>query len=227
MGWELQLRRPHTLGVDPYVMDARVSQSDGFRFMYVLPFSPTHLLVEDTVFSRRAKLEKPEHRSCIRDYLRKAGIEDFALEREEHGVLPMPWRRTRRPTAVKGVIDIGYRGGFFHPATGFSSGLAAQLASRLAGLETLSPEVATTTVRQFSREIRGFQQFSRHLNRAAFLAPAGFRHRIYSRFYRLPETQISDFYAARMSASNGLTMLSRMGRPLPDPRNPLIQETSS
>ena len=50
VGLELELSEdgPWTM---PIVMDATVPQIDGYRFVYVLPFSPRRVLVEDTMYS--------------------------------------------------------------------------------------------------------------------------------------------------------------------------------
>src|SRR5690606_34777792 len=47
LGQELELDEPHGVQI-PVVMDATVAQGSGYRFVYVLPFSPTRLLIEDT-----------------------------------------------------------------------------------------------------------------------------------------------------------------------------------
>src|SRR5690606_18339517 len=56
LGWQKFLGRiyrfdePHGLK-RPVVMDATVDQTDGYRFVYCLPFSDTRMLVEDTYYS--------------------------------------------------------------------------------------------------------------------------------------------------------------------------------
>ncbi len=50
LGQELELEEdaPAELASEPTLMDVTVEQLDGFRFVYVLPFGPRQLLVEDT-----------------------------------------------------------------------------------------------------------------------------------------------------------------------------------
>ncbi|MEO7095038.1 MAG: lycopene cyclase family protein, partial [Polyangiales bacterium] len=50
VGLELVLARPHTRG-RPLLIDARVPQVDGFRFVYTLPLEPRRVLIEDTYYS--------------------------------------------------------------------------------------------------------------------------------------------------------------------------------
>ena len=58
VGLELELEAdgPWTA---PVVMDATVPQLDGFRFVYVLPFTRRHVLVEDTVYADEPDLDLP------------------------------------------------------------------------------------------------------------------------------------------------------------------------
>src|SRR3546814_5642751 len=49
-GQELLIEGGHGLA-RPIIMDARVPQIDGYRFVYLLPFSPDRLFVEDTYYS--------------------------------------------------------------------------------------------------------------------------------------------------------------------------------
>ena len=64
VGWQKFVGRlldvPEGHGVErPMVMDATVAQHDGYRFVYVLPFSPTRLFVEDTYYSDTPELYRP------------------------------------------------------------------------------------------------------------------------------------------------------------------------
>ena len=59
----------------PTLMDFRVAQDDGVRFLYVLPLSPTEALVEDTCLGGPS-LSPEAHRAAIADYARRVyGIE--------------------------------------------------------------------------------------------------------------------------------------------------------
>ncbi|MFA5583397.1 MAG: lycopene cyclase family protein, partial [Bacteriovoracaceae bacterium] len=55
VGLDIKLKRPHGLsGVR--LKDARVEQIDGYRFVYVLPWSEDEVLVEDTYYSNSSEL---------------------------------------------------------------------------------------------------------------------------------------------------------------------------
>jgi lycopene beta-cyclase len=46
----LKLTQPHGL-IRPTIMDATVGQGDAYRFVYLLPFDETTVLVEDTYYA--------------------------------------------------------------------------------------------------------------------------------------------------------------------------------
>lgn len=100
-------------------MDYRIEQKGETRFVYVLPFSATRALVEFTVFSPalcRAEEYDSELRHYIRHFLR---IDDFHLEEEEFGVIPMsdyPFS----PLSEGRVIHIGTAGGFVKASSGYA-----------------------------------------------------------------------------------------------------------
>ena len=82
------LAAPH--GLDrPIVMDACVDQSDGYRFVYCLPFAEDRLLIEDTYYSTDPALDRDALGRRIDDYAAAKGWRVAALEREETGVLPV------------------------------------------------------------------------------------------------------------------------------------------
>nr|MBA3540027.1 lycopene beta-cyclase CrtY [Deltaproteobacteria bacterium] len=129
LGQELRLTAPH--GLDrPMLMDATVPQRDGFRFVYVLPLGPDRVLVEDTYFSDGTFLDVAGLRAEIAGYVAERGWAVAEVEREEVGVLPLPWE-CASPT-VEAPLNAGYAGGWFHPVTGYSFPIATRLAALIA-----------------------------------------------------------------------------------------------
>jgi lycopene beta-cyclase len=200
VGWEVELAQG-TFPSRPVVMNALVPQRDGFRFVYILPFSQQHGLIEDTVFSNSATLHQDEMRRSIIEYMHDQGYVPRRLIREETGVLPMPWRSPRsRPVVIQpGLLLGGYRGGWFHPATGYSLPIACRLAQTLAdhhGQPSFLPaiELLLTEHQKQSR-------FARLLNRLLFsgFAPEESWH-VFERFYGFPQETIERFYRLRLTA---------------------------
>lgn len=208
LGLEIELARPH--GLDrPVLMDATVDQSEGFRFFYLLPLGPSRLLVEDTYFHDQPSLAPVELRRGILDYVAASDWEVASIAREETGVLPMPWAKAfGRP--APGPLLAGYRGGWFHPGTGYSFPVAARLAEFIAARP---PEaVFGRALGRFAGRHRRQVLVTQLLNRSLFrwFAPAS-RIWVFERFYRLPASTIGNFYALRLTWRDCLRLVS--GRP--------------
>jgi lycopene beta-cyclase len=208
LGQELVLAAPH--GLDrPILMDATVEQLDGFRFCYVLPIGPDRVLVEDTYFSDTQYTDVAALRERIADYIARRGWRAVRLEREEVGVLPLPWAGDIAPVATRPLVA-GYAGGWFHPVTGYSFPIASRLAARIAGatVHELFGGVLTEHARSHARQLK----FALRLNHMLFrwFAPAK-RYHVLERFYRLPEAVIRRFYALELTAADRARIL--IGRP--------------
>lgn len=211
VGQALRIEGGHGL-TQPVVMDARVEQADGYRFVYLLPFDAETILVEDTYYSDAATLDEEAIRQRIAAYAHAQGWTVAApAEREESGVLPVviagdfdrywpPSDRTAR---------IGARAGAFHATTGYSLPDAVRTASELPDL--IGPDLPAL-LRERAAAAWRRQRFYRMLSAMLFRAaePAA-RYRIFERFYGLPAGLIARFYAGRSRGGDKLRILS--GRP--------------
>lgn len=196
------------------VMDACLPQLDGYRFVYVLPFGPDRVLVEDTYYSNDAELDREAVSGRVRALAAERGLLGSEL-RQEAGVLPIliGGDPDRFWPADDPVARLGLAGGFFHATTGYSFGLALRLADELARLpgEFGSAELARWTRARFLRHWRETWYF-RLLNRMLFhAAKPGERWRVFAHFYRLPAERIARFYAGELTPIDRLRILS--GRP--------------
>jgi lycopene beta-cyclase len=199
---------------EPLVMDATVAQADGFRFVYVLPFSRRHVLVEDTVYSEDPALDGAAFEQRVRAYVEANGASIRKVLRRESGVLPLPLAGRKREAASASPkerpLSIGYRGGFFHPVTGYSLPAAARVAHAIARART-RPDAAAA-LDALARELEPQRRFGHLLNRLLFSAmPAAVRWTALARFYRLPEPTIARFYGSRSTLWDRARVL--MGRP--------------
>ena len=193
------------------VMDATVPQIDGLRFVYVLPMAADRVLVEDTYFSDEPDLDVPLVAERTRALAAERGLLGPEL-RCETGVLPI---LIGGDPAVFWPADdplprLGLTGGFFHPATGYSFGLALQLAEDLSNLpgELDAAALARWTRSRFLQHWRQ-TRFFRVLNRMLFHAAAPEqRHRVFAHFYRLPPERIARFYAGRLTLADQARILS-------------------
>ncbi len=216
-GQHVRLAAPHGL-TGPLLMDATVSQAQGYRFVYLLPFTTTEVLIEDTYYSDSAVVDSVELRKNIARYAADRGWRVQELIREETGVLPIVLDGD--PDAFWPVADAvprsGQPAGLFHHTTGYSEPEAASLAHHLAGQVVGQTRLQSASIAPWirNRVLRRWREqwLFRLINRLLFLAavPAE-RYRVLEHFYRLPEPVIERFYAGRLTGRDGLRILS--GRP--------------
>lgn len=218
-GLEVELAVPHDLEM-PIIMDATVEQTDGYRFMYCLPFSAHHMLIEDTYYSTTAALDRGKCADQIMGYAKAKGWSVERIVRREAGCLPI---------VLAGDCDgfiaqeqeapmAGLRGGLFHPTTGYSLPSALKLAGLVADAKVLSTSEVGREMDELLRTQWQEQGFYRLLNRLLFVAARGEeRRKVMQRFYRLPQDKIERFYAGQSTSLDKLRIVSGWP-PIPLPR---------
>lgn len=214
MGQTLRLAAPHGLE-RPVVMDARVEQMDGYRFVYCLPFSPTEIFVEDTYYSDTPALDLPLLRRRIADYAARQGWQVESAAYEETGVLPVIaagnfaafWR-----AGSGGAARAGTRAALVHPLTSYSLPDAVRFALHLTTLDNLSGSSLERASHAWAAQHWRDGRFYRMLTRMLFgAARPEARWRVLERFYGLPEPLIERFYAGRSTLADKLRVLA--GKP--------------
>jgi lycopene beta-cyclase len=214
LGQEVELAAPHGLR-GPVIMDATVSQFDGYRFVYTLPFGPRHVLIEDTYFSDGADLSPELLRRHLADYAASQGWEIVRVIREERGILPLGiggdinafWDE-----GDAGVPRVGLRAGMFHPVTGYSFPDAVAMADLIAGLPVFDAATIYRAVRDHSVRAWKSRGMYRLLNRMLFLAARDEERReVLQRFYEHDDDLVGRFYAARPKLRDWQQILS--GKP--------------
>ena len=201
VGRRVRLSGSHGLE-HPVIMDATVDQIDGYRFMYLLPFTDREVLVEDTYFSDSPDLGENIVTSRIEDYIASKGWEVEAVTHTEKGVLPMTTASTRDDDTA----EIGLRGGFGIAATGFTFPVALELAEHVAqAVKKHGVSKAEIAVAEFRRTHIRRERYARLLNRMFFGAAAPERrYVILQRFYGFRSGLIERFYR------NALTPLDKV-----------------
>lgn len=218
-GWQkfagqiLRTAAPHGLS-RPVVMDARVEQLDGYRFVYCLPFAEREVFVEDTYYSDDATLDLPLLRGRIAAYAAAQGWQVTDIAREETGVLPVVargdfaafWGSETHPARI------GARAATLHPLTSYSLPFAVRTALAIAALPDLSGAALARASHDLARRHWQSTRFYRMLARMLFGASEPQeRHLMLERFYRLPQDLIERFYAARSTGADKARVLA--GRP--------------
>ena len=84
-------------------------QQDGYRFVYVLPFTRRQVLVEDTLYADGPELDPTTMEQGVLDYATRQGARVTHVRRRESGVLPLPFVEPtgRRRTAALCASAIG------------------------------------------------------------------------------------------------------------------------
>jgi lycopene beta-cyclase len=213
LGQELRLAAPHGLAA-PVIMDATVAQQGGYRFVYLLPFGPDRVLIEDTHYVDDAVVPPARLRANIAAYAEARGWQVAEVLREEQGALPIVLAGDfeRYWAALAGQPCSGLRAGLFHPTTGYSLPHAVRLADRIAALPDLRAPALFDAIHAEARQAWRGQRFFRLLNRMLFLAGRpDDRWRVMQRFYRLPAPLIARFYAGHLRLGDKARLVS--GKP--------------
>jgi lycopene beta-cyclase len=214
LGQNITLKEPHQLK-RPLLMDATVTQSDGFRFFYLLPWDSHSLLVEDTYYSNTSDIDPALIRKEIEGYIAKKGWVVEKIQSEEKGVLPLPTTIEEQSQNPSEPLSIGMRGALYHPVTSYSVPWAATIAHHL------TPTGAHQELEQLKRRLNKNHPFYFLLNRMLFEgAEPAERWKVLARFYGLPEPLIQRFYGGKTSFSDKVRIFA--GKP-PLPLNRALQ----
>ena len=209
VGQTLRLSSPHSLN-RPIIMDVRVDQLGGYRFVYVLPTGPQEIFVEDTYYTDGPQLDIPTVRARITEYAAAQGWQIEAVEHEETGVLPVVKAGdfARFWPGSDTVARAGVRAGLFHPTTGYSLPMAVDFALALADAAPMDGMALGTWARNRAAQHWRSGGYYRMLDTMLFdAAPPEERYRIFERFYQLPEPLIMRFYAGRSSFADKIRIL--------------------
>ncbi len=219
-GWQkftgqlLQLTEPHDL-TKPIIMDATVTQHDGYRFVYVLPYGMDKLFIEDTYYADKPELDSRQHAQRISEYAQANGWQVERVLREESGVLPVVMDGDLDSYWASGssrVAKAGVRGGFFQPVTSYSLPEAVRLAVFLAKQESFDGDRLHMLMKQRAKKLWDDGKYYRILNRMLFRASAPHeRYKILERFYTMKPDLIARFYAGQSTAMDKMRIIS--GKP--------------
>ena len=209
VGHSFHLDEPHGL-IRPVIMDATVDQAEGYRFVYLLPFGPSEIFVEDTYYSDTPDLDVPALAARVAVYAESQGWRVAAPNHVETGVLPvlMDGDFDRFWPADDPVARAGVRAGLIHPLSSYSLPDAVRFAAWYAA----QPDLAAADTRAYAK--RHWQQgsFYRILSRLLFrAAEPSARYRVLQRFYTLSGPLISRFYSGQSTLLDRFRILA--GKP--------------
>jgi len=224
LGQHFRCETPHGL-TRPVIMDASVDQvaphgnGAAYRFVYVLPLSPTEVFVEDTYYADQPRMDASVLKGRIADYARRHGWQGEVID-EEAGILPVVsggnFAAARAELETPGVALAGARGGFSHPLTSYTLPFAADNALAIARAIALRPDLtghqlAAFCERRARRHWRATAYY-RMLSRILFeAAEPDKRVVVFEHFYALRGKLVERFYAGRSTWPDRLRILT--GKP--------------
>ena len=213
MGRSVRTARAH--GVKrPLIMDARVPQVDGYRFVYVLPLGAHEVFVEDTYYQDTPRLDRLALGARLDAYCASRGWTGEVLATET-GVLPVvtggDFAAFQAAQRVPGVSIAGARGGFVHPLTSYTLPFAVETALAVAAAADLPGEELAAMLAGRAQRHWAATRFYRRLGAMLFAAEPAERWRVFERFYRLPPPLIERFYAGRSTMADRARIVC--GRP--------------
>jgi lycopene beta-cyclase len=215
-GVDVELDAPHGV-TRPVIMDADCDQKGDYRFFYLLPWSKTSLLIEDTRYSNSPGVDKGQYEKEILAYCKQSGWRVKEILRREVGCLSIPLTSPQdNETALLSAIPMGVRGGYFQATTGYSFGIAVHTVEAFVKEIEENPEWSSATLRAkldpLRNSLRKQNRFLIMLNRMMFLAgPPCNRWKIFYRFYRLENNLIFRFYKGQLRFFDQVRIL--MGKP--------------
>lgn len=212
VGLDIELEEPHNLH-KVVLMDARIQQIDGYRFFYLLPWTPTRLLIEDTYYSHHPGLKTERIEQEIHAYVQKQNWKIKSITRHESGALPLT---LALPSGTKQSRDIfpsiGAESGYFHPVTGYTAPTLLKQLCAICDHSNLTASAMTRVLGKVEHNSVGRLRYYRFLNRMMFKgAEPTERYKVLSHFYRMPEPVITRFYSGDTTIWDQLRIL--MGKP--------------
>ena len=119
LGWFVTAPEPVFDAACVTLMDFDVTPTGELHFVYVLPFSPTQALVEDTTIGLDG-VPLPERRAEVERYLaHRYGLTSWQVEREEVAAIPM-LHVDRSAHASQRLIPVGTAAGTVRPSSGYA-----------------------------------------------------------------------------------------------------------
>ncbi len=224
LGQHFRCEKPHGL-TRPVIMDASVDQvaphgnGAAYRFVYVLPLSPTEVFVEDTYYADQPKMDAEVLKGRVAEYARRHGWQGEVID-QEAGILPVisggDFRAALAEVAIPGVALAGARGGFSHPLTSYTLPFAVDNALAIAGLLARRPDVSGSELAAFCKRRAtrhwGATAYYRMLSRMLFeAAEPDKRVVVFEHFYALKGRLVERFYAGRSTWPDRLRILT--GKP--------------
>ena len=118
-GWRITTDHPQFDTETFTMMDFSVDQSNATQFVYVLPFSRTHALIELTRFGI-SPIDHAYAQEQLKEYCRQKKYGSYVIDTEEQGIIPMSSCTLQEESRSHGLFRTGSGAGKVKPSTGYA-----------------------------------------------------------------------------------------------------------
>lgn len=204
VGLDVRLKKPHGLN-HVRLKDVRVPQTDGYRFIYVLPWNERELLIEDTYYSNQSDLDVENIKSQILEYIQQEGWEVEEILRVEEGRLPLALEVSRN--SYEG-LKLGASSGIYQPVTGYTFPQTLERVGALAQNSRIDYKEWKKILTRYDEKYHQDANYLCLLNRMLFKAADPHkRYIVLERFYTLPAELIERFYRGQLHLKDKFRIL--------------------
>jgi lycopene beta-cyclase len=118
-GWRITTEEPQ-FDIETFtMMDFSVDQSNATQFIYILPFSSTHALIELTRFGA-TPIVHAYAQEQLKEYCRKKQFGSYVIDTEEQGIIPMSSCTLQLDSLSPTLFRTGSGAGKVKPSTGYA-----------------------------------------------------------------------------------------------------------
>lgn len=118
-GWRITTDQPQFDTETFTMMDFSVDQSNATQFVYVLPFSRTHALIELTRFGI-SPIDHAYAQEQLKEYCREKQFGSYVIDTEEQGIIPMSSCTLQEENKSLALFRTGSGAGKVKPSTGYA-----------------------------------------------------------------------------------------------------------
>jgi lycopene beta-cyclase len=118
-GWRITTEEPQFEIETFTMMDFSVDQSNATQFVYVLPFSRTHALIELTRFGI-CPIDHAYAQEQLKEYCREKQFGSYVIDTEEQGIIPMSSCTLQEENKSLALFRTGSGAGKVKPSTGYA-----------------------------------------------------------------------------------------------------------
>jgi len=118
-GWRITTEEPQFDTETFTMMDFSVDQSNATQFVYVLPFSRTHALIELTRFGT-SPIDHAYAQIQLEKYCRQKKFGSYVIDTEEQGIIPMSSCTLQEEKKSLALFRTGSGAGKVKPSTGYA-----------------------------------------------------------------------------------------------------------